>query len=328
MALVDEMTRLVIRADASATIGIGHVMRSLAVAEVARDCGVDILWIVGDAGAGAELVSRHGFAPTLCAWGDPVGWTTALRPSDTVLVDAYHLGREAFDAVRHRGARSCAVDSIGTGWQEADVVICADSDVPPSGVRPGSVALCGLPHALVRHEFLRFRRLRAREFDCLAVCLGGGDPCGLVPVVLDILDEVRPASRVVLLAGPHVPVPSEAPRSWLEVHRNPDQVAAVLDQADAAISGGGTTALELMCMGIPAALIKVADNQDCASHLAATTGAAIYVGEGKAGAHANLAGALRALAPTGERRRLSQAALAAVDGRGPERVARAILAPG
>ena len=42
---------------------------------------------------------------------------------------------------------------------------------------------------------------------------------------------------------------------------DPADVPAVFDRADAAISAAGSTTWELLCLGIPTAIIPVAENQ-------------------------------------------------------------------
>ena len=48
---------LVIRADAGARIGIGHVMRSLALAQAWQDAGGDVTFVMAQEASAARLLS-------------------------------------------------------------------------------------------------------------------------------------------------------------------------------------------------------------------------------------------------------------------------------
>ena len=110
----------------------------------------------------------------------------------------------------------------------------------------------------------------------------------------------------------------------IEVVRAPDDVGAVFDQADVAVSAAGSTVWELCAMGIPAALVQVADNQQDVARPVADRGAAVFVGEAPVEREA-LDSALDVLADPRPRAILSSAALELVDGLGPRRVLNALL---
>jgi spore coat polysaccharide biosynthesis predicted glycosyltransferase SpsG len=110
----------------------------------------------------------------------------------------------------------------------------------------------------------------------------------------------------------------------IDLRRSPPRVADVFDEADAAISAAGSTTWELLCMGVPTALVQVADNQAGVVRTARATGAALVIGT-PSDAAATLPGALDELTDLDRQRSLSDAALRTVDGLGASRVVDALL---
>jgi RimJ/RimL family protein N-acetyltransferase len=97
--------------------------------------------------------------------------------------------------------------------------------------------------------------------------------------------------------------------------------------ADLAIGAGGTTSWERACLGLPAIMAAIADNQRDNVRALAEAGAALSVPAGD-GYAAGLADALSALKADPRRlAAMSRAASDLVDGRGAERLATVLLRP-
>jgi spore coat polysaccharide biosynthesis predicted glycosyltransferase SpsG len=102
----------------------------------------------------------------------------------------------------------------------------------------------------------------------------------------------------------------------VRIVRAPPSMAALMAEADVALSAAGTTTLELACMGVPSVIVVVAGNQVLAARAYAER-------EMFAVAHApnDAVDAFAALVDDVDaRRRRSDVGRRAVDGRGAERV--------
>ena len=310
--------KLVLRADGSPAIGLGHVMRSLAIAQEAVAAGHTVEYVMRDDAVACALVEQHGFPVVQVAGDDDVSWLDGAGAADRVVFDGYpFLTNGVTTVARSRGAFVLAVDDHDGGEVEADLV------VNPNAVGPGRYAhaaraLCGPTYALVRPEFRAHRRVRARdEAGTLLVTIGGSDATGITEAVLDAIGGTNAFARVVLVVGPAAPEPKVRP--WLDVVRAPADVAAAFDVADAAVSAAGSTTWELLCMGVPCALVEVAPNQRMVAMTAARHGAAFVAPTVDA-----VATMVHDLAATDVRARLSERALATVDGLGAQRVLTAL----
>ena len=110
----------------------------------------------------------------------------------------------------------------------------------------------------------------------------------------------------------------------LQVDPPAARIADLMSGADVAIGGGGISAYERCCLGLPSILVVMAENQRPNAKALEETGAAIPVELSANGLDA-LREALAGLARAPDRLRIMSAAAARVcDGLGAERAAEAI----
>jgi UDP-2,4-diacetamido-2,4,6-trideoxy-beta-L-altropyranose hydrolase len=340
---------LLIRADGSPAIGLGHVVRCLALAEewqarwaraylasarlpegvdsAITSSGVERRTIAAEPGSLADAVETRELADELAA--------------DWIVLDGYSFSDE-FEAEVKRGGRPLLVlDDYGhAGHHAADLVLnqnlYADRSLYAE-VPDGTRLLLGSRYVLLRQQFRPWRG-RQRETKesptSLLVTLGGGATAGLAPRVLAAMDNSkRPAQlQVVVLAGANAGA-LEAARvaakeSWIPVKiypHSPD-VTEVMARADLAVSAGGSTCWELAFMGVPTCILSLAEHQASVAESLEAAGAAIHAG-GSAEIDTKLPELVMALANDPARRaRMSQTGQRLVDGRGAERVVRAMRA--
>jgi len=317
------MPLLWLRADASVREGLGHVMRSLALAETAVAAGWEVRFVVGGED-GLRLPQRRGFSARTAT----LDWADAVGVGDTVVFDGYHFGPADHRSVRDR-ACVAAVDDLGTGTFDVDVLLnpsVAQPEAVNYRVPAATRLLLGPRYALVRKEFREARDLQREDptEGVLLVTLGGTDVADIGEKVVDALRDDESSPPILLLVGPATKAPAERP--GVEIVRDPPRPADVFGRAVAAISAAGSTTWELLTMGVPSALIQVAENQTPVLHAATEAGAALPCGSAADldALRQGLSGVLRLLMDPAERRRLSAAALALVDGQGAQRMLAAI----
>ncbi len=122
----------------------------------------------------------------------------------------------------------------------------------------------------------------------------------------------------------------EPPRSFAgrggALVRDPFDLPHRLASADLAVVGAGTMKFEVACLGRPAILLAVADDQLLVGPSYAATGAAVYLGDGRKIATAAVAAAVAGLiADTARLESIGRAASDLIDGRGADRISTAIL---
>jgi spore coat polysaccharide biosynthesis predicted glycosyltransferase SpsG len=160
----------------------------------------------------------------------------------------------------------------------------------------------------------------------LLITLGGSDPAHLTRamVALAVRHQRQPFTSVQAILGP-----AAQDAHWVDssndftVLHDPPRVEEVFGGAVAAISAGGSTACELLCLGVPTAVVEVSPEQTAAARQAAAAGAALALGPAE-DALGTIPAAIRALADADVRRRLSCAAMRYIDPRGADRVIEAL----
>lgn len=322
------MSRLWIRTDASATIGLGHFMRMMALAEAAVAAGISPRYVMAQDPVVRRLPRIDELAMTLLPAPEDRGWLTQVEAQDLVVFDGYHFVAEDFAAARGTGARVAALDDFGRGTFDVDVLLNpAPGPAPEYDVDRQTTLLMGPQYALVREEFRTVRRRRADGPDHLVLTFGGSDPAGVLSRVLPAIDADRVFRRVTAVVGPAAQTDPGlvASRPWLQLCA-PTSIAATFDSASAVVSAAGTTTWELLCMGLPTAVVEVADNQRHVGPAVSAAGAALFLGPA-GGVQDGLVTSLRRLADTSEQSRLSTNALRLVDGAGAARVVAALRHP-
>jgi spore coat polysaccharide biosynthesis predicted glycosyltransferase SpsG len=327
------MMRVLFRPDLSPSIGAGHAMRDLALAEELVARGHDVEFACSTAGLAwveQAIVSRG------CSIGAPGDSLVALareRDADIVVVDSYTLPKTEYLALLEAGIPLVSIvdhkreDAIG------DLVVNPGPALPGDDHGAARRVLAGLQYALVRREF-RAGREQGAEGSPLRVLVtfGGTDAFGAsamtagrllrlgLPLDLSVVtrhDLVAEIESFPLADGQSLTILSPG--------------AGFVDLAlshDVVVSAAGSTSLELLALGAAVGLVCVADNQERYYDALATAGAAVPVAtlEQLREGDATTDSALRELLGSAAlRAELRAAATRAVDGLGPVRVVDAML---
>ena len=267
---------VVFRCDASPSIGAGHVIRCLALAEAFADAGSKI-WFAVRPGT-CDVVSALRKAPVAVvelqgpteeeAFELPTAVGTAC---DCLVVDQYERDR-AFETACRTWARSIiALDDQTGRVHDCDVVVDAGAprpDVYAPYVPKAARILTGPDFALLRHGIVArreesLRRRDGRPVEHLLVAFGATDPTNATSAVLDTLgDLVAECDITVAISAqaPHL----EAVRARIggRVHLVIDgDMPALIEKSDIAIGAAGASAFERGCLGLPSVIVVVADNQ-------------------------------------------------------------------
>ena len=259
---------LLVRADAGPGIGVGHVMRCLAIAEAWIELGGRVVFAAAElpvpiAGRVAQLGSRIvtvSSPETTAALAVEVGARFAV-------VDGYHLGPEYQQDLGAAGARVLVLDDRGESASDAaDVILNPNATARPelySQLR--GVQLLGPTYALIRREFRGIARHRtlAEIARKVLVSFGGADPANLSPIAIEALAEIE-GLHVRVVVGASVEASVAAPadaKSIIEVVPWLQDLAGQMRWADLAIVAAGSTCWELAACGVPTIAVPVADNQ-------------------------------------------------------------------
>jgi UDP-2,4-diacetamido-2,4,6-trideoxy-beta-L-altropyranose hydrolase len=337
---------LICRVDANAQIGLGHLMRSLALAEAWRRAGGQAFFFMRPTSPRVgDCLTACGFRiETLRSPGpfDDLHRTIAtcrVRRAAWLSVDGYHFDSEYFDGLRSAGIRSLALDGEGRLDRcAANIVLnqnlgaCVGNYIANSDTS----YLCGPTYALVRSQFVARRGVKKTKcFDAprrVLITMGGADPANLTPRVLAALEKSRIGLEIRALVGPATPRQeflvslARQSRHRVEILVDCQDVARQMAWADLAIGAAGSTCWELACMGVPMLLVTVAENQQPVAAALDRQGLAMLLGSHETLRDDRIVAAVeRLLAQPRQLSEMSRRGQSLIDGQGAARVVEIML---
>ena len=335
---------ILFRADADQKTGTGHVMRCLALAQALRDRDVPVFFIVTKEFPDiAPRLLREGITiiPIGAEPGSPEDAELTCAAAEKtraswIVIDGYCFSENYRQQIKNAGYCLMCIDDGGLlRHYHADIILNQNLYAKRrmyKDTAPGTQLLLGGRYALLRREFPaardRKRRIRKKAGRVL-VTLGGSDPDNYTGDIIRALMQCGACScDVRVIAGgcnPHVheleALVKHAGTNIVLLHNVDDMVQEYL-WADIAICGGGTTTLELACLGIPMITVVISDNQEPVCEFLEKAGAAINMGSGKHHLEERIQEALQKLMASGHAvAELSHHSKKLVDGMGSNRVA-------
>jgi UDP-2,4-diacetamido-2,4,6-trideoxy-beta-L-altropyranose hydrolase len=335
--------RVVVRADGGATMGVGHVMRCLALAERLTDAGATVTFItrteesalLAHIGAqGCEVVALPRRVERLADLDTLIERATAIGATAAV-VDLSGFGAEAQAAVRSAGLRLTVIDDLAGARFVSDVVLNQNIDARAAAyaTEPYTRLLLGPRYALLRRAFVGRTASTEGRRPRVLVTMGGGDADNVTLRALQEADALDADFALDVVLGPAfghgdtIATAARNARHQVAIHRDPADLAGLMTRATLALSAAGSTSWELAHLGVPALLVVLADNQAGSAAGLAAAGFAVSLGEAGRLSGGALREAMAALlADPARRSRMSEVGRALVDGAGAARVAAEVLA--
>lgn len=265
---------VIIRADADAQIGSGHVLRCLALAEAIQETGGSVVFAARCLPDGIrERLKGSGFGVTEITGADDIFQTIELaRESDAnwIVLDGYQFGAAAQREIKAAGLQLLVLDDYGQAEEYcADFILNQNIQAEPTLYQrraAGTQLLLGTRYSLLRREFRAARQSREvpERAERLLVTCGGGDAPNMTGRVLEAIDELPVETRVIV--GPSNPHLADlearaARQESVSIRRNPPDLPEQMQWADLAVSAAGSTCWELAYMGVPQMLLVLAENQ-------------------------------------------------------------------
>ncbi len=253
--------KVAIRADASVSIGTGHVMRCRSLAHALQERGAQVDFLE----------------------------ESEIRSTDWIVVDKYTLNAEWETRMRGKAARIMVIDDLADRQHDCDVLL--DQNYFPNaedrykGLVPERCRrLLGPHYALLRPEFARQRKtLRERDgrVQRVLVSLGGVDRGNETSNIISLLKPFRVAVDVV--AGSMNPnadrIALECAQAGFTFHRQASNMAELMAAADLAIGAGGSTTWERCCLGLPTLQVAISHDQFATSSALASLGVIFFCGK-------------------------------------------------
>jgi spore coat polysaccharide biosynthesis predicted glycosyltransferase SpsG/2-C-methyl-D-erythritol 4-phosphate cytidylyltransferase len=329
--------RVLFRADGSSSVGMGHVFRSLAIAEALRGLSrADIAFLMSaDHTEGLVTVSRAGYAVRVVGDRKEETYLDHIRDfAPAILInDLPVVERSYLTALSHLGATTVnlvdTIDDLETTEHYAQVIVSVMNQAheTPEGFYGGPA------YAILREHF-RGREKEVRDTPRLVLLsFGGSDPQGLTLKAARALQDLDPAVELVAVAGPAFSFRREfdalsaaLPRRVPLINEAGGHIAELMLEADVMVGSGGMSVYEIAALGTPGIILGQNAREDGRMRDFAGHGTVEYLGLGTEVDETVLSSAVRALLADPERRRaMSARGRALVDGFGAMRAAEVVL---
>lgn len=342
---------LLIRADAGSSIGMGHVMRCLALAQGWREKGGDVSFVMtsevksfssrlASSGIGCEIIET---APGSGEDADRTLQLARRQKTAWIVVDGYRFGSAYQQAIKNSGLSLLFIDDYAhVDRYAADIVLnqnlYAESSMYPSR-ESYTKLLLGSKYVLLRKGFLKYRswkrELSGRSSKIL-VTLGGTDPKNGTEKVAGALQRLAiNGTEVVIVMGEGNSAglgrASLSSHSGLRIdYRSGVQdMENLMQWADLAVSGGGSTCWEMAFMGLPNLVLVMAENQHPIARALDSAGISINLGAIEDCTDEQIESALNRLIGSKKiRAAMSRKGRQLVDGGGVARVIRTLISAG
>ena len=254
---------ILFRADSSSTIGTGHIMRDLVLAQQYQDS--QIIFATQDLKGNINEKIDYKIVTLKSNALDELIEVVKEYEIDMVVIDHYEIDWEFEKQLKEKtGVKILSFDDTYERHC-CDILlnhnISADKNKYKDLVPKECEIRCGAKYTLLRDEFKKQKNLK-RVF----MAMGGTDSANLNIKILEVLQEFDNIEAVVATtsANKNLDTLKEyvQDKKSIELHINSTEIAKLMRRSDFAVVTPSVTLNEVFYMGLDFVAIKVADNQD------------------------------------------------------------------
>lgn len=273
--------KIFFRADGNARVGLGHVMRCIALAEMLKD-DFDCHFIIRNPPLNLKQQILSVFQ-SLIQLPDTENdekealnlAQSCLTGNEIVVLDGYHFRTEYQKIIKQKGNKLVCIDDIHNYHFVADVIINHIGGISAKQYSKEAYTnlFLGPEYSLIRKEFFQNKKknkwAEKNSFNCL-LCMGGGDPNNCTHSILNYLIKIDNIGRIDVVTGASYMYLNElnnflkgADRKEVLVHNNIKslKIIKLLKNADFGIFPASTIALEAQALSLPMMLGYYVENQ-------------------------------------------------------------------
>lgn len=207
---IGKRTRVIFRADGDNKIGLGHIYRSMALAEMLNEYFHCFFWMRDPGKKILDIVSGEyncNVIPTELTVDQEIDMLrSSLECSDILVLDGYHFDEVYQGKLKPYVCGMVCIDDLVKGHYLADMVINHGSDdlAHHYDAEFYTTILAGAQYVLLRRPFLEAARKVKKEIttvDTLFVCMGGADPFNATNKVLRAALQTSFIKKIYVVIG-------------------------------------------------------------------------------------------------------------------------------
>ncbi len=289
------MRRVLFRADGSKDIGLGHIVRSLALVEM---LGNDFrcVFITRDAGAQVkDMISQYCELWELPVYNSPEEEAVALKSmvdrNDILVLDFYEFCEEYQLKLKPVVCNLVAIDDKAAVHFYTDLIINHGSGGREELYRKEKYSrlLSGFPYLLIRKPFRDAAKQKRtiKAVKTLFVCLGGADPFNITIKAVQAASQCNFLEKIIIVTGTaytnHTALKAVLDNCPLQI-THADNVGAaemvrLISSCEIAICPSSSISLEVCSVRAGLLTGTVIDNQYGLHHQLIQAGCAVSAGD-------------------------------------------------
>ena len=260
------MRKIYFRADASATIGYGHFIRTLALANMLKDDFDCTFFTCHPTPYQVEEMEKVCPFIPLQEETHSADFLSHLQGDEIVVLDNYFFTTDYQRAIKQKGCRLVCIDDMHDKHYVADVVI-------NHGITNGNLfstepytQLClGYAWALLRLPFLQLPQIQRknRKIEKAIVCFGGSDKNDLTTRFVSFLQKEKTVKQIIAIVGDKYQLDTLHCSSKVSYQHNlsASEMSELFRQSDIAFVPTSTVCLEALSQQLPVVAGYYVDNQ-------------------------------------------------------------------
>lgn len=254
--------KLIIRSDGGGAIGLGHLNRCLALAEIlSEDFKSCFVCKVLPAETENEI-RKEGH--NLVKISDESEFLKSLSSKDIVLLDGYTFTSDLQKEIKSVGCTLVCIDDIQDRHYFADLIINYSPNINNDkfSKEPYTKICTGTDYILLRQPFINNPPLSDSNRRGILLCVGGSDPLDLSFRFCNVMSKLNIESNVIL-GNSYNGALLNNPFKNVTVLKNlnAEQMAEQMKKAETGIFSSSTTAFESIAMRLPFLTFYYIDNQ-------------------------------------------------------------------
>jgi UDP-2,4-diacetamido-2,4,6-trideoxy-beta-L-altropyranose hydrolase len=275
------LQRVYLRADGSSTIGLGHLVRLSALANMLKNNFHTCFLLKESADefrqqilSGVdEIISIPDFENNILKESTFLQ-QHIISKNDLVVLDGYHFNTAYQSEIKAKGCKLVCIDDIHAHHFVADAVINHAPGILKEqySCEPYTRLYLGSEYVLLKKIFLQKAISAKQTFDFnespILICLGGADPKNMTIKVAKKVRELLPDKQIFLIVGGAYQykntledICKSDTQLSLFVNSSSEELVTLMDKAHIAITSASTIALEYICAKGNLFLIVTASNQ-------------------------------------------------------------------
>lgn len=264
-----------IRADGGNNIGMGHIMRCMAIAKEFLERNIEVFFIskfckdVNEIFVNNDIKFINTYSNNLDDEILEIEKVIKNNNIDCVITDSYNLSDDYLFKIKQLVKLLVSIDDNSLYNYPSDIIINGNiyaNNLEYKLTNKNTKLLLGSGYCILREEFRKnFNFIVEEKVNNILITMGGSDINNFTPFVLETIKELNININVII--GKSFECTNEIQeiskkRDNINLIYNPSNISEIMKNNDIAISASGSTAYELCKVGVPAILIVQAENQE------------------------------------------------------------------